>query len=130
MSFADRMAGSAGYTTIPNVPSSPTPPPSSIKERLRQFFKQYGKLGVGVYLSVSAVTLGSSYLALRAGLDVHGLLIRLGVPEGEWMKSAGTFAFSYAIYKLLLPARLFVTVGLTSFIARRFRLGGGGTKIK
>lgn len=126
-------SGSGGYTTINNIPpGSPDPnqgaPPSSIKERLRLFFKQYGKLGVGVYLSISAITFGSSYLALSSGVDVHGLLIRLGVPEAEWMQSAGTFAFSYAIYKLLLPARLFLTAGLTSFIARRLRLGGGKLK--
>lgn len=115
----------AGYSTINNIPSSPTEPiePKSLKDRLKQFFRQYGKLGVGVYLGVSVVTLSSSYLALRSGLDVPSLLIKCGVPEKDWMKNAGTFAFAYALYKLALPLRLFVTVGLTGYISRRFRIG-------
>lgn len=113
----------SSFSTI-NVPPPASEPPieqSSIKDRLKKFFKQYGKLGVGVYLGVSVFTFSSAYLALRSGLDVPGLLIKLGVPEKEWMKNAGTFAFAYALYKLALPIRLFVTVGLTGFIARRLR---------
>lgn len=111
------------YSTVPpNEPSSNIEPPpnASIKERLSHFFRQYGKLGVAVYICVSAVTFGTVYLALKAGVDVQALLGMMGIQEREWMKSAGTAAFAYAVYKLLLPARLFLVVALTRTIARRF----------
>ena len=110
------------YSVVPpNEPSpnSELPPNASIKQRLSHFFRQYGKLGVGVYICVSLVTFGSVYLALKAGIDVQALLGKIGIQEREWMKSAGTAAFAYAVYKLLLPARLFLVVALTRMIARR-----------
>lgn len=107
-----------------SIPQSNNVGSKSLKERLTAFFKQYGKLGVAVYLGVSVTTFGTSYLALRSGFDLPGLLIKLGVPEKDWMKNAGTLAFAYALYKLALPLRLFVTVSLTGFIARRLRIKG------
>lgn len=124
--------GRRSFTELPrqHTPPSAAPEPAPTgSQRLRQFFRQYGKLGVGVYLGVSAVTLGSAYLALRSGLDVPGLLIRIGVPEREWMHTAGTFAFAYALYKVAMPLRIFATIGLTGFIARRLRIGGPHNKL-
>lgn len=92
-----------------------------MKEKLRTFFKQYGKLGIGVYAGVSLTTYTAAYLAIRSGLDIPGLLVKIGIPEKEWMKTAGNYAFAYALYKLALPVRLFVTFGLTGFLARRLR---------
>lgn len=103
----------------PETDAKPSLLKPSVAERLKAFFRQYGKLGFAVYMSVSAVTLGSIYLALSSGIDIPSLLVRLGVPEREWMKSAGTFAVAYAIYKVLLPLRLFVVAGLTRSIAKR-----------
>lgn len=120
MSFV-RLGRGSSYSTVNGLPTNNEVEPTGLKDRLKKFFKQYGKLGIGVYIGVSLVTFSSSYLALRSGLDVPGLLIKMGVPEKDWMKNAGTFAFAYALYKLALPLRLFVTVGLTSFIARRLR---------
>lgn len=116
------------YISIPsssNTPEgdageAPKEPPKSLKERLSQFFRQYGKLGIAVYFSISGVTFGSIYLALRSGVDVPGILMKLGIEEREWMKNAGTAALAYAIYKLLLPLRLAAVVWLTRSIARRF----------
>lgn len=49
----------------------------AIKEKLRTLYKQYGRVGIGVYLSVSAVSISSIYALLKAGVNVDPLVKRL-----------------------------------------------------
>lgn len=107
-----------GYSSIPPEAEDP-PSATTLKDRVRNFFRQYGKLGVAVYASISAFTFGSIYLVLKSGIDIPGLLVRIGIPEKDWMQNAGTAAVAYAIYKLLLPIRLVFVIGLTRTIAKR-----------
>lgn len=100
-------------------PPPETPSPKGLAEQLKAFFKQYGRLGLGIYLSVTAVSFGSIYLSLKSGVDVKGLMRRLGLPESAILDGAGTVAVAYAIHKLLMPLRLFLTVALTTWVARR-----------
>jgi hypothetical protein len=109
------------YSTTSTEPN-PTPP-KGIYGRLKAFLQQYGKLGFGVYVSISLVTFSSIYLALRTGVDVKGLVRKVGLPDSNIWDSAGTVAVSYAIYKLLMPARIFLTIALTTFISKRTRFG-------
>lgn len=95
----------------------------TLSQRLKAFFQQYGKLGFIVYLGIGAGTLGPIYLALKAGIDIKELTSRLGIPDNDFLKNAGTFAIAYGIYKVLLPARLFITIALTSWIAKRTSFG-------
>lgn len=139
-----RMPNQFSRTLLPysTIPPTPSPPPSSqppnhppnhppsldeekasLGQRLRSFFRRYGKLGIIVYLSISLTTFSSIYLALRTGVDVKALMNRLGVPEKGILKDAGTLALAYGIYKLLLPVRLFAAVGVTTWMAKRTSLG-------
>jgi len=101
--------------------STPQPPQKqTLTEKSREFIKEYGKLGVVVYLSMSAISISSFYLLLRSGVDIKSLIKKTGLPESAMWDSAGTFAMAYACHKILLPVRLFLTVGITRYIARRF----------
>lgn len=84
---------------------------------VRQFIKKHGATGMMVYLSVSALTFGSAFFALKSGVDVQSKIQQLGF-EQEWMKSGGNFAIAYGIYKLTMPARLTATLGITGFLGR------------
>jgi hypothetical protein len=109
-----------GYSTLPTNNAPPT-----LKERLRTFFRQYGKLGIGIYLGISLFSFSSIYLALRTGVDVKALIRKIGLPDSGLWDNAGTVAVAYAIHKIFMPVRLFLTVALTTFVAKRTRFGRG-----
>lgn len=51
--------------------------------RLREMMAKYGKVAVGVHLSVSAICLTGCYVAIRSSVDVEGLLERVGLYKGD-----------------------------------------------
>lgn len=85
---------------------------------VKDFAGRYGKLGLAVYLSVSAVSLGGSYLAVKAGLDTKSLMQRVGIDLSEGQEKFGVLVGAYAVHKVLLPVRLSATVFLTGVITR------------
>lgn len=85
---------------------------------IKDFAGRYGKLGLAVYLSVSAVSLTSCYLAVRAGLDTKSLMRRVGFELSDEQERFGTVLGAYAVHKVLLPVRLSATVFLTGVITR------------
>ena len=85
---------------------------------VKDFAGRYGKLGLAVYLSVSAVSLGSSYLAVRAGLDTKSLMQKVGITLSEEQEKFGVLVGAYAVHKVLLPVRLRATVFLAGLIQR------------
>ncbi len=94
-------------------------PKPTISQRTRAFFREYGKVGLGVYMCISTVSLATIYSAVRLGVDVPALLERVGVARGRLWDTAGTFALAYGVHKLFLPVRLLLTVSLTRAIHRR-----------
>ncbi len=102
-----------------NIPSPPPPQQDpNLRDRLREFFKKYGKIGIGVYFSVSLSTFLMLYGSIRFGVDIDALLQKVGLSTPSWTEGAGTFIITYAIYKTLLPIRLMVTIGLTPSVKR------------
>lgn len=89
-------------------------------ERIRAFMREYGRLGLGVYLSISVVSVTSIYTALKAGFDMEALLKNIGISPNGMLDRAGTIAVAYGIHKLLLPIRLLLTAAITRTIRRRF----------
>ena len=89
-----------------------------IVKRFKQMFKDYWYVLLPVHVATSAVWLGGFYLALKSGVDIVGLLERLGTSERilDYLRhsEAGYIALSYACYKLATPARYAVTVGGTT----------------
>ncbi|XP_031501906.1 uncharacterized protein LOC116265451 [Nymphaea colorata] len=48
--------------------------------RLRELMKKYGKVALGVHLSVSAASITGLYLAIKNNVDVESMLERAGLP--------------------------------------------------
>ena len=89
-----------------------------IVKRFKQMFKDYWYVLLPVHVATSAVWLGGFYVALKSGVDIVGLLERLGTSERilDYLRhsEAGYIALSYACYKIATPARYAVTVGGTT----------------
>ena len=102
------MAPTRQYTSAPE------------KSKFRRFYDQYGKLGIGVYLGISVVSVSSIYTAIRMGFDFKSLLENFNLQDNSLVSKAGPFALAYGIHKLLAPARLLLAVVLTPVIKRRF----------
>jgi hypothetical protein len=84
-----------------------------ISDKFKVFLKKYGKVGILVYVSVSTSTFITLYSLINMGVDVGAILEWIGLPTPKWSESAGTFLITYTLYKILLPFRLMLTVGLT-----------------
>lgn len=54
------------------------------------------------------------------GVDVAGLLSRMGLAVSDTSEKVGTFAIAYAAHKALSPVRFPPTVALTPVVARWF----------
>lgn len=89
-----------------------------IKSATQGFLQRYGKLGLAVYMSVSAVSIGSCYLAVRNGVDSKKLLKRFGFDVSDSQERAGTLLGAYAIHKLLLPARVAATAFIMGMVTK------------
>ena len=57
------------------------------------------------------------YNSLLAGLDVAGLLSKVGIQVTDTSEKVGTFAIAYAAHKALSPLRFPPTVALTPVVA-------------
>jgi hypothetical protein len=82
--------------------------------RLKGQLHRYGKVGIGVYLVLMAVTFAGSFLLIRAGV-VHHL--------PEWILSrlpadATSAIGAYALYKSMQLPRMAIAVAITPLVAR------------
>ncbi|KAF3619948.1 hypothetical protein P3S67_020225 [Capsicum chacoense] len=48
--------------------------------RFRELFKKYGKVALGVHFSVSAVSIGGLFIAVKNNVDVEAMLEKVGMP--------------------------------------------------
>lgn len=113
--------------------------------RFRELVKKYGKVALGVHLSVSAASVSGIYVAIRNNVDVEAILekFHLGAvsseenpnpsPNSDLDSSAapvknrtaqiaasagGAFTLAILCNKALFPVRVPITVALTPPIAR------------
>lgn len=121
--------------------------------RFKELFKKYGKVALGVHLSVSAASVTSLYVAVKSNVDVESVFERFGIgvakeddqlgesmsDVGEVKKrnrtaelaasSGGALAVAVLCNKALFPVRVPITLALTPpisrFLARRRLLKGG-----
>lgn len=66
------------------------------------------------------MSFAACYAAVSAGVDVGGLLARVGLQVTDTNERVGTFAIAYAAHKALSPVRFPPTVALTPIVARMF----------
>jgi hypothetical protein len=92
---------------------------STEKTRLRKFFDEYGKLGIGVYLGISVVSVSTIYSGVRLGFDFDSILEKFKLKDNKLISNAGPLAFAYGIHKLLAPLRIMLTIALTPLIKKR-----------
>lgn len=118
------------------------------KGRLRELFSKYGKVGLGVHMSVSAISIAGLYVAIENNVDVESLLAKIGLhshskevldedsgaaneemqsekqrkgklDSSEFLKSGGgALALAVLCNKALFPVRVPITIALTPPIAR------------
>jgi hypothetical protein len=92
---------------------SPAPPPTlrqrwrALKARYTALVDAYGRVAIGTWFSLFALTLGGFYVAIEAGFR----------PEGT-AAGLGTFGMAYAATQVTKPARLLATLVLTPLVAR------------
>lgn len=94
---------------------------SSIKEKdtesAKSLLKKYGIAYLATSIPLAAVSFGICYVLVDNGVDVAGLLSKVGI-EGSNQEAAGTFAIAYAAHKAASPLRFPPTVALTPFVAK------------
>ena len=99
--------------------------------RFSSLTKQYGKMAMAVYLGISLIDFTAVWAALRFGLNVDSLLVRIPFMRGREKEIAveeekakrsewGTIAVAYAIHKLLSPVRIAGTIAITPGLSRWF----------
>ncbi|XP_047050382.1 uncharacterized protein LOC124655549 [Lolium rigidum] len=113
--------------------------------RMKDLGRKYGKVALGVHLSVSAATATGLYVAINNNVDVDAVFRKIGISTGvstgdEALPSAGgqepapaparnrtgelvassggTLALALLCNKALIPVRIPITIALTPPIAR------------
>jgi hypothetical protein len=80
-----------------------------MRKTLKEVLTEYGTTALVLYLTIFAIVLGASYLAIRAGW----------APDSAAGKT-GTFAAAYIVTKLTQPFRMAGTAMLTPAVARLY----------
>jgi hypothetical protein len=85
-----------------------------MRARLKQLMDMYGRLAVGVYIAIYALTLAGFFLLLRAGLQHHlpDWLTTVLPAEGT------TFVGAWAMAKVLQIPRIALALAVTPLVAR------------
>lgn len=115
--------------------------------RMKDLGRKYGKVALGVHLSVSAATAAGLYVAIDNNVDVDALFRKVGISTGVSpapapgddappsapgqeeaparnrtgelvASSGGTLALALLCNKALIPVRIPITIALTPPIAR------------
>ena len=73
------------------------------KSKLRKFYDEYGKLGIGVYLTISVISVSSLYAAIKMGVNMDLLLEKFNLQDNKIITKAGPFALAYGIHKVFAP---------------------------
>jgi len=100
--------------------------------KLRQLVREYGALGVAVYIGVYLTTLGSLFAAVETNIlpagDALNMLRRIGADRlfdlDKINPSAGNFAVAWILAKFTEPFRMLTTLAILPRIGRlvkRFR---------
>jgi hypothetical protein len=87
-------------------------------ESAKSLLKKYGIAYLATSIPLALVSFGICYLLVDNGVDIGGLLSKVGIESSGAADKAGTFAIAYAAHKLLSPIRFPPTVVLTPIVAK------------
>lgn len=97
-------------------------------ETAKSLLKKYGIAYLATSIPLALVSFVICYVLVDSGVDVSGLLSKVGIEAGSTETTAGTFAIAYAAHKLASPIRFPPTVILTPIVAKI--LFDGPTEVK
>ena len=80
--------------------------------------KQYGGAYLLTSTSFAIVSFAICYTLVSNGVDVAGLLGKIGIEPSQNAQTGGTFAIAYAAHKAASPIRFPPTVALTPVVAK------------
>ena len=86
-------------------------------ESAKSLLKRYGIAYLATSIPLALVSFIICYLLVDNGVDVSGLLAKVGI-ESDAGEKAGTFALAYAAHKAASPIRFPPTVALTPVVAK------------
>ncbi len=76
-----------------------------MNDKMRQFVRTYGGVGVGVHLAIAALSWAGFVVAINSGLVMDEL--------PEWAAGAGVITTAWAAMKLISPIRWLATAAIT-----------------
>ena len=86
-------------------------------ESSKSLLKKYGIAYLATSIPLAIISFGICYVLVDNGVDVAGLLSKVGIHNAATEK-AGTFAIAYAAHKAASPIRFPPTVLLTPVVAK------------
>ncbi|XP_072024734.1 uncharacterized protein [Amphiura filiformis] len=102
--------------------------PLSNWKRMKIMMKTYGYVVIPVHWVIAPVWFGMFYYAIKMGVDIGPILLKMGVSEHHvnTMQNSGASnaLMAYALYKIFTPVRYTVTVGATEMTVRYLRKKG------
>lgn len=110
----------------------------SYSEKIKDLFKKYGRVGLGVHLAIYAATISGCYIAAERNHKLEEFLVRHGLLSNQELKddanpesrgwftgtltsSGSSLALAFICTKALLPIRVPLTLAITPPIARVLR---------
>lgn len=87
-------------------------------ESAKSLLKRYGIAYLATSIPLAIVSFIICYVLVDSGVDVAGLLSKLGIENNDAGEKAGTFALAYAAHKAASPIRFPPTVVLTPIVAK------------
>jgi len=87
-------------------------------ESAKSLLKRYGIAYLATSIPLAIVSFVLCYILVDNGVDVAGLLSKIGIQGSDTSEKAGTFALAYAAHKAASPIRFPPTVVLTPLVAK------------
>uniref|UniRef100_A0A7S2V8E4 DUF1279 domain-containing protein n=1 Tax=Fibrocapsa japonica TaxID=94617 RepID=A0A7S2V8E4_9STRA len=84
----------------------------------KELLQRYGSAYLITSITFALISFGICYTLVDNGVDVAGLLEKVGIQAGDKAETAGTFAIAYAAHKAASPIRFPPTVALTPVVAK------------
>lgn len=87
-------------------------------ESAKSLLKRYGVAYLATSIPLAIVSYAICYVLVSQGVDVAGLLGKVGIESSASAETAGTAAIAYAAHKAASPIRFPPTVILTPIVAK------------
>lgn len=91
-----------------------------ILNKITNFFKKYGCIGIVIHFSISFISLLLIYLLLIYGINLQQWMKSIGInlDKYRWSQQAGELAIGFMIYKIISPLRYGLLILLVPIVKR------------